>query len=85
MANSSNPLQYIQRIGRVIRRFPEKQEAFIYDMIVIPRPKSLPEDLQKYEKQIFEKELLRYQEISQNANNSVEALTYLDKVYFSMR
>jgi len=33
MASSGNPREYIQQIGRVIRRYPNKSEATIYDII----------------------------------------------------
>ena len=34
MSSSTNPREYIQRIGRVVRRAPGKTEAKIYDFIV---------------------------------------------------
>lgn len=36
LASSNNPRQFIQRRGRVLRRHPGKQEAAIYDTIVLP-------------------------------------------------
>ena len=39
MASTSNPRQYIQRRGRLLRRYPGKDKAIIYDFIVLP---SLP-------------------------------------------
>jgi superfamily II DNA or RNA helicase len=82
MANSSNPLQYIQRIGRVIRRYPGKTEAVIHDLIVVPRFKNMPGDMKELEMKIFEKEVIRYKEISKTANNNVEALNIIDKYRF---
>lgn len=81
MSNSINPLQYIQRIGRVIRRYPGKTEAVIHDMVVIPRSKKMPKELREFEMKIFEKELIRYKEISKYAKNNVEALNVLDEIY----
>lgn len=77
MSNSTNPLQYIQRIGRVIRRYLGKTEATIYDMIVVPRTKNVPKGMKEFEIRIFENEKIRYKEISQNANNNVDALNRL--------
>ncbi|WP_296869657.1 DEAD/DEAH box helicase family protein [uncultured Methanobrevibacter sp.] len=37
MSSSSNPAEYIQRRGRVLRRFKGKEKAFIYDLCLIPR------------------------------------------------
>ena len=64
MSNSSNPREYIQRIGRVIRRAPGKKEAVIYDMIVIPSIRNLPPQWKQVEEKIFSKELERAEEIA---------------------
>ena len=37
LASSTNPKEYIQRRGRVLRKFPGKIYAEIYDFITIPR------------------------------------------------
>ena len=76
MASSGNPREYIQRIGRIIRRFPSKNEAVIYDTIVVPSFKynQVPKEMRELENKIFEKELQRYEEIAKLAINNVEAL-----------
>ncbi len=74
MASSGNPRQYIQRIGRVIRRHPGKIESNIYDFIVVPSFDDLSQPFIEIEKAIFEKECKRYEEISNIAINSAEAL-----------
>jgi superfamily II DNA or RNA helicase len=38
LASSTNPKEYIQRRGRVLRKFPGKHHAVIYDFITLPRP-----------------------------------------------
>ncbi|MBE6486988.1 MAG: DEAD/DEAH box helicase [Methanosphaera stadtmanae] len=35
MSSSSNPAEYIQRRGRVLRRSPGKKKAYIYDLVVV--------------------------------------------------
>lgn len=75
MASSGNPREYIQRIGRVIRRYEGKSEATIYDVIVAPSLSFLPEQLKEIERTIFEKEIQRYEEIAQMAINNAEALS----------
>ena len=35
MSSSSNPAEYIQRRGRVLRRSPGKKRAYIYDLVVV--------------------------------------------------
>ncbi|OGO64591.1 MAG: hypothetical protein A2029_02730 [Chloroflexi bacterium RBG_19FT_COMBO_47_9] len=74
MASSGNPREYIQRIGRVLRRASDKSEATINDIVVIPNLGGFSEEIRAVEKKIFEKELIRYEEISKYAMNNVEAL-----------
>jgi len=74
MASSSNPREYIQRIGRVIRRYPGKEEAIIYDMIVVPSYKNTFLEFEEIEMRILNKELKRYEEIAKIAINNIEAL-----------
>lgn len=38
LASTTNPKEYIQRRGRVLRRYPGKEFAVIYDFITLPRP-----------------------------------------------
>lgn len=75
-SNTTNPREYIQRIGRVIRRTEGKNYASIYDFIVAPNFSSCP-SLKKYEKNIFEKELKRALYIAKNSINQLEATKQL--------
>lgn len=36
LSSTRNPRQYVQRRGRVLRRFPNKRKATIYDFVVLP-------------------------------------------------
>ncbi|MFR1524207.1 MAG: DEAD/DEAH box helicase family protein [Bacilli bacterium] len=38
LASSTNPREYIQRRGRVLRKFPGKQYSYIYDFVTLPIP-----------------------------------------------
>jgi len=80
MASSGNPREYIQRIGRVIRQYPEKKEATIYDIIVVPSLSNLPPELRAIERKIFKNELRRYIEIAKTATNNSEALELIYKM-----
>ena len=81
LASSTNPREYIQRIGRVIRRSPGKEKAVIYDVIVEPTWGQLNVELEKYERKIFSKEMVRISEISENAINRLEIInTVYDKI-----
>jgi len=81
MASSGNPREYIQRIGRVIRQYPGKEEATIYDFIVRPDFANLPKELIEIEKKILDKELKRSMEIAQIAINNAEAVKMLHTAY----
>jgi len=74
MASSGNPREHIQRIGRVIRRYPGKHEAAIYDILVVPSLERMPPELRAMEWRIFERELARCEEIATIALNNAEAL-----------
>jgi len=80
LASSGNPRQYIQRIGRVIRRHPGKIEASINDVIAVPSFDDMDREFIDIEKTIFEKECKRYEEISSIAINSAEALLKLSYI-----
>jgi len=80
MASSGNPREYIQRIGRVLRRYPGKDEATIYDIVVTPSSTRLPPSWRNIEKRIFAKELERYEEIARPAINNAEALSLVDRI-----
>lgn len=73
MANSGNPREYIQRIGRVLRRYPGKEQASVYDIIIKPS-RNAPKELKDLEYRIFIKELERCEEIAKIAINNAEAL-----------
>jgi len=75
MASSTNPREYIQRIGRVLRQSRGKTRAHIYDFILEPNLERLknPEFIE-FERKIFEKEMNRVEDMSMNAINNAEVL-----------
>lgn len=72
MASSTNPREYIQRIGRIIRQGENKTFAHLYD-ICVNQVSTLDDDEQTLENKIRKKELIRLTEIAQNAINATEA------------
>jgi hypothetical protein len=38
LASSRNPREFIQRRGRILRRYPGKSLAFLHDAVVVPAP-----------------------------------------------
>jgi len=86
MANSTNPREYVQRIGRVIRQAANKENAHIYDFIVEPDTGiDLSPEIKTFEKKIFEKELQRASEMAQNAINNAEIRVILDKKLWEVK
>lgn len=77
LASSSNPREFIQRRGRVLRRYPGKEFAEVYDLLAVP-----PEDWQPTpddpvfasERSMVRRELTRLSEFAEHALNKHEAL-----------
>lgn len=81
LASSGNPREFIQRRGRLLRRFPGKEMAKVVDFVVKPTtPKSGDLAIKGFEKRIFEKELLRMDDFSQTASNYLEVLERIERV-----
>lgn len=79
MASSTNPREYVQRIGRIIRQAPGKEEATIHDLIIKPSlDQFYDETLIEMERRIFKKEMDRVLDLSENAINNT---TIINKVY----
>ena len=71
LASSGNPRQFIQRRGRVLRPHPNKQRATIFDMIVLPP--ELGRETSEIERNFLKKELTRFVEFADLADNAGEA------------
>jgi superfamily II DNA or RNA helicase len=73
MASSTNKKEHIQRRGRVLRKFPGKVYATIYDFITLPRTlediEFVMEDNIIYEKALITRELDRINEFSKLSRN----------------
>lgn len=75
LASSSNPREFIQRRGRVLRRAPDKADATIYDFIVVPPQSWYIEHSMSSDKSIVERELRRFKEFADSAQNKHQALS----------
>ncbi|BAT54804.1 putative DNA repair protein rad25 [Nostoc sp. NIES-3756] len=71
LSSSGNPRQFIQRRGRVLRPHPNKKRAAIYDMIVLPP--DLDRETIEVERNLLRKELRRFVEFADLADNAGEA------------
>jgi superfamily II DNA or RNA helicase len=72
MSNDRNPMQFVQRRGRVLRKHRSKEKAVIYDFLVVPT-RNPDDDLLKSERNILRKELDRFDRFVEHAENRVEA------------
>ncbi|MFN5396718.1 MAG: DNA phosphorothioation system restriction enzyme [Pseudanabaena sp.] len=71
LASSSNPRQFIQRRGRILRSHPQKKRATLFDMIVLPP--DLGRETIDVERNLLKKELQRFVEFANLADNGGEA------------
>ncbi|MFD2586064.1 DEAD/DEAH box helicase family protein [Croceitalea marina] len=74
LASSTNPRQYVQRRGRVLRTHPKKSFAYLHDILAVPP--NLPKDqgVLEVDKAIISQEMSRYIEFAEDAINYVEAI-----------
>jgi DNA phosphorothioation system restriction enzyme len=71
LASSSNPRQFIQRRGRILRRSPGKNQAELFDMLVVPP--DLGGEYWQIERRVLRGELTRFVEFADLALNAGEA------------
>lgn len=71
LASSTNPRQFIQRRGRILRPYPGKERATLFDTIVLPP--DLERKTQDVERNFLRKELNRFLEFADLADNAGEA------------
>ena len=77
LASSQNPRQFIQRRGRVLRPYPGKNSADIFDFLISPPDLSDDPQLFGMERNLVGRELVRAVELCDAAVNSAEALSAL--------
>ena len=75
LASTTNPREFIQRRGRLLRRAKGKNIAHIYDMIVAPEFDAHDHsEVVASARKIMEKELMRVDEFASDAVNSADVL-----------
>ena len=84
LASSGNEKEFIQRRGRVLRQYPGKKFAKIFDFVVLPRDiKEVPfieDKLKNVDKKIIKKELTRMKEFTDLAINKADGEKIIYKV-----
>lgn len=77
LASTTNPKEYIQRRGRVLRKAPRKPYAVIYDFVTLPRPldsvASLTTEQAQRDLALVKNELARLKEFGRLSQNSMDA------------
>lgn len=77
MASSTNPKEYIQRRGRVLRKFPGKKFATIYDFITLPvaleEAGDYGEDVINSTKSLALREIMRMKDFAEIAENPFDS------------
>lgn len=87
LASSTNPKEYIQRRGRVLRLAPSKPYATIYDFITLPTPLDYVDrggENAKLDLSLIKKEIARmreFGEISKNPSDSDKIIKELIETY----
>ena len=84
LASSTNPKEYVQRRGRVLRKAPYKPYAVIYDFITLPRPlymvTSYISEEVKPDLSLVRKEITRMKEFGTISKNSAESDQLINKI-----
>ncbi len=72
LASTSNPREFIQRRGRILRKAPNKEHSIIHDLITVP-PTTLSNQSTSFEaeRSIIRREVQRFKEFSNPALNKI--------------
>ena len=77
LASSTNPKEYIQRRGRVLRKFPGKNRAVIYDFVTLPisidKLNEYESDVIESVKSLAKREILRIKDFADIAENPFDS------------
>lgn len=84
MASSTNPKEYVQRRGRVLRKAKGKQYAEIYDFITLPRPLEdvsiLSNDEKEMDRDLVFREFERLLDFADASRNPSEADSLRERI-----
>jgi superfamily II DNA or RNA helicase/Arc/MetJ-type ribon-helix-helix transcriptional regulator len=77
LASSTNPRQFIQRRGRILRKAEGKTHASLFDFLVAPPADALQASDFSIERRLVRKELQRVVEFAEGAKNGPQAVASL--------
>ena len=85
LASSTNPKEYVQRRGRVLRKAPGKKFAEIFDFITLPRKlnevKYIDSSTKKCDMTLIKKEVDRIREFAEAAENTNAVDDLIESIY----
>jgi len=86
LASSTNPREYIQRRGRVLRKYSGKRFACIYDFVTLPRPLEdvVPGADIEYDQSLIKRELMRvidFADLAENPSDSDKLINRIEDKY----
>ena len=84
LASSTNPKEYVQRRNRVLRKFPGKNHAVIFDFITLPIPL---DEVSQYDDEIIDsvkllakREIVRMKDFAAIAENPFDSDSLIAEV-----
>lgn len=84
LASSTNPKEYIQRRGRVLRKYPGKEYAEIYDFITLPRKlnniTAIPDNVRGMERSLVKREFTRMKDFANLSKNPSDSNKLMDEI-----
>ena len=78
-SSTGNPRQFVQRRGRILRTHEEKDQANVYDLVVIPYF-SNPTEIGRIDKHLMNSELARVVDFAGLSNNYYEATEEIEDI-----
>ena len=81
LASSTNPKEYVQRRGRVLRTFPGKTHAVIYDFVTLPFALDEADEMNVDDwRSLAKRELARVKAFATDASNPFESDSLASKI-----
>ena len=78
LASSGNPIEFIQRRGRILRKSKNKNFSKIHDILVFPW-KDVPEHISDTDLSVIHKEIARIEEFAKSSSNPLEVMNKITK------
>lgn len=79
LASSTNPREFVQRRGRILRKSKGKDRAFVYDFLIVPSPERLAMK-RRVDVSILQREMPRFAEFASSAMNQFGARSVVREI-----